>query len=148
MKRVDDSKKLSDLSIPGTHDSCARVGGIYAECQALALKDQFAIGIRFLDVRCRRLGAKFTIHHGSVFQNMDFADVQNACIEFLKANPSECIVMNVQEEYKPEENPPSFEVTFKKYIEGHKEFWYTDAATPALGQVRGKIVLVGRARRV
>ncbi len=145
MKRVDGRANLAALSIPGTHDSCARSGGVYAECQSLALKDQFDIGIRFLDIRCRRWGDHFPIHHGMVFQKIDFGEVQKACIDFLTANPSECIVMNVQEEYSPGDKAAPFETTFKNYIKDHENFWYTAAAIPTLGDVRGKIVLVGRA---
>ena len=62
MKRLPDNKKLSELSIPGTHDTCARFGGDFAQCQSLALRDQFSIGLRFLDIRCRRRGKRRCSH--------------------------------------------------------------------------------------
>src|SRR5262245_27175119 len=53
MKKLADSKKLSELTIPGTHDTCALHGGDIPKCQAWSLKDQLEAGIRFIDIRCR-----------------------------------------------------------------------------------------------
>ena len=57
MKAVPDDTEVSDLSIPGTHDSCARHGGPIRDlalCQHLNLGEQFERGIRFIDIRTRR----------------------------------------------------------------------------------------------
>lgn len=104
MSQVLGSKKLSELNIPGTHESCARYGGPLAACQTLSLQEQLEAGIRFIDIRCRHIGDGngndiFTIHHDVFYQNLTFGTgVRDVCIDFLKKNPTECIVMSIKEE--------------------------------------------------
>ncbi|MFY0252531.1 phosphatidylinositol-specific phospholipase C [Chitinophaga sp. 30R24] len=146
MGAIADNTSLTTLSIPGTHDSGARVepiGGT-AKCQDLTIRQQLDAGTRFLDIRCRHIGDAFAIHHGSIYQNMNFTDVLTACYDFLAANPTETIVMSVKEEYDPTNNTRSFEQTFDTYTQQQPSKWYLDNTVPTLGQVRGKIVLVRR----
>ncbi|TWF45302.1 1-phosphatidylinositol phosphodiesterase [Chitinophaga polysaccharea] len=146
MGSIADNTALSNLSIPGTHDSGARfepIGGT-AKCQNLTIREQLDAGTRFLDIRCRHIGDAFAIHHGSIYQNLNFTDVTNACYDFLAANPSETIIMCVKEEYDPTNNTRTFEQTFDSYTQLQPSKWYLSATIPNLGQVRGKIVLVRR----
>jgi 1-phosphatidylinositol phosphodiesterase len=146
MGSINDSKTLSEISIPGTHESCARVEPWpnTAICQSLSLNDQLNAGIRFVDIRCRHFNDAFVIHHGSVYQNMNFSDVLSTCINFLTTNPTECIVMSVNEEYDAANNTSTFEQRFDNYVTQNPTKWYLGAATPTLGSVRGKIVLFRR----
>lgn len=146
MASVADAVNLTQLSIPGSHDAGARyepVSGT-AKCQNLTIGDQLNAGIRFLDIRCRHIDNAFAIHHGSIYQNLNFDDVLNACFTFLNLNPGECIVMSVKEEYDPSNNTRTFEQTFDSYVQKNPSQWYTGASVPTLGQVRGKIVLLRR----
>ncbi len=143
---LDDDLSLSELSIPGTHDSGALyepLGGT-AKCQNLTIAEQLNAGIRFLDIRCRHIDNAFTIHHGQVYQNMNFDDVLNAVIGFLNAHPSECVLMSVKEEYDPSGNTRSFEATFDSYVQKNPGKWYLGGAVPSLSEVKGKIVLLRR----
>ena len=57
MRAVPDHINISELSIPGTHDSCARHNGHslgFAKCQDLGLREQLDKGIRFIDIRVKR----------------------------------------------------------------------------------------------
>lgn len=146
MQSLPNNSLLSQLSVPGSHDAGARyepVSGT-AKCQSLTIADQLNAGIRFLDIRCRHIGNAFAIHHGSIYQNLNFDDVLNACFSFLASNPGECIIMSVKEEYDPSNNTRSFEQTFDAYTQKNLSKWYLGAAIPALGSVRGKIVLLRR----
>ncbi|RFS22720.1 phosphatidylinositol diacylglycerol-lyase [Chitinophaga silvatica] len=146
MSAVNDNTSLSALSIPGTHDSGARVepvGGT-AKCQTLSIREQLDAGTRYLDIRCRHIGDAFAIHHGSIYQNMNFTDVLTMCYDFLAANPTETIIMSVKEEYDPTNNTRSFEQTFDSYTQLQPSKWNLGATIPNLGSVRGKIVLVRR----
>lgn len=137
---------LSQYSIPGTHDSGARfepVSGT-AKCQNLTIADQLNAGIRFLDIRCRHLDNAFTIHHGSVYQNINFADVLNDTIGFLNANPGETVIMSVKEEHTPSGTTRSFEATFDAYVAQSPSKWHLGSGIPTLDAVRGKIVLFRR----
>jgi 1-phosphatidylinositol phosphodiesterase len=146
MQSLPDTYLLSQLSVPGSHDAGARfepVAGT-AKCQSLTIADQLNAGIRFLDIRCRHIDNAFAIHHGSIYQNLNFDDVINACVTFLTSNPGECIIMCVKEEYDPSNNTRSFEQTFDSYTQKNPSRWYLGASIPSLGSVRGKIVLLRR----
>jgi len=137
---------LSQLSLPGSHNAGARyehIGGT-ARCQALTISEQLHAGIRFLDIRCRHTDNSFFIHHGYVYQNMDFNDVMKACTAFLEQYPSECIIMSIKEEFNPSNNTRSFEQTFDEYARRYAGKWYLGAGVPTLEQARGKVVLLRR----
>ncbi len=146
MASIANGANLTQLSIPGSHDAGATVEPVSgtAKCQSLSISDQLRAGIRFLDIRCRHINDAFAIHHGSIYQNLNFDDVMNACFTFLNTNPGETIVMSVKEEYDPTGNTRSFEQTFDSYVAKNPTQWYQGAAVPTLGEVRGKIVLLRR----
>lgn len=146
MNALPDEVKLSTLSIPGSHESCARVEPLAgsAICQTLSVAEQLAAGVRYLDIRCRRVDNAFTIHHGMVSQNLTFDEVLADCYRFLEKNPGEALILCVKEEYDPKGENDSFEAIFKRYVAASPERWYTKASIPTLGEVRGKIVLIRR----
>ncbi len=146
MTSLPDNSSIASLSIPGTHDSGARVEPVSgtAKCQDLTIAAQLEAGVRFLDIRCRHIGNAFAIHHGSIYQNMNFNDVLLACTGFLTSHPGETIVMSVKEEYDATDNTRTFEQTFDSYVQQYSSFWSLGATIPTLGQVRGKIVLLRR----
>lgn len=137
---------LSQFSIPGTHDSGARFEPISgtAKCQNLTIGEQLAAGVRFLDIRCRHMDNAFVIHHGQVYQNINFADVLNSTLGFLDANPGETVIMSVKEEHTPEGNSRSFEATFDSYVAQTPSRWLLGSGIPTLAAARGKIVLFRR----
>lgn len=146
MSALDPDLSLTQLSIPGTHDSMARYEPVWgtAKCQNLALADQLNAGVRYLDIRCRHLNDSFVMHHGSVYQNANFNDVLNAAAQFLAANPSEAIVMSVKEEYNASGDTRTFEQTFDSYVAQNPGLWNLDAGVPTIRQGRGKITLLRR----
>ena len=151
MSSLPDIFLLSQLSIPGTHESCARQApfpGIvaqYINCQDWLLEEQLNHGIRYIDIRCRRIGDVFTIHHDKYYLGINFgAGVRDVCVNFLKENPGECIIMQIKEEYIPENNPPTFQQTFDSYVTGFEKWFYLDDHIPRLSEVREKIVVVRR----
>ena len=146
MQTLDGARPLSAFSIPGTHDSGALFEPLSgtAKCQNLTIAEQLDAGVRFLDIRCRHLDNAFTIHHGSVYQNDNFANVIGTAVAFLEANPSETIIMSVKEEYNALGNNRSFEATFDSYIAKNPARWWLAATIPSLDQARGKIVLFRR----
>jgi 1-phosphatidylinositol phosphodiesterase len=151
MRWVPDSQLLSDLSLPGTHDTMALYGGDLVETQSLPLRSQLDAGIRVLDIRCRHIEDVFAIHHGIVFQNAYFGtDVLKVCYEFLQDNPTETILMRLGDAGVPEEKncTREYEETFE---------WYRDNTTygsciyvnpsgydtiATLGEVRGKVIIL------
>ncbi|KIC62838.1 hypothetical protein RM51_11010 [Chryseobacterium taiwanense] len=144
MSFLDDHKFLSQLTIPGTHDSGALYGGDLVKCQNLSFSEQLDLGIRFLDVRCRHIDNSFAIHHGMVYQNQNFNGVLNACYSFLNNHPGETIFMCVKHEYDDKNVSRSFEETFNDYIGNSFDKWYLKNDIPVLKDIRGKIVLLRR----
>lgn len=151
MKELPDSVFVSELSIPGTHETMAIIGGDFAQCQSLDLTEQLVSGIRALDIRCRHIDNKFAIHHGPVYQEKMFGDVLNACKDFLSKHPEEVIFMRIKEE-RLEDVPiwngfncsRSFDKTFDEYYQNYMNlFWKVeDDKVPTLGEVRGKVVIL------
>jgi len=146
MGAIPNTTNIARLSIPGTHDSGARTEPISgtAKCQDLSIADQLTAGVRFLDIRCRHIDNAFAIHHGAIYQNLNFNDVLNACIGFLNSNPTETIIMSVKEEHTPSNNTRTFEQTFDSYVAQNSSKWDLGNGIPNLGDVRGKIKLLRR----
>ncbi|SFD52944.1 1-phosphatidylinositol phosphodiesterase [Chitinophaga sp. CF118] len=146
MTSLPDNSSIAALSIPGTHDSGSRVEPVSgtAKCQNLTIAEQLEVGVRFLDIRCRHINDAFAIHHGSIYQNLNFNDVLLACTAFLSSHPKEVIIMSVKEEYDASGNTRTFEQTFDSYVQQYSNKWSLGATVPTLGQVRGKIVLLRR----
>lgn len=145
MSFLPDNLKLFNLTIPGTHNSCAYDCSPFAKCQKLSLIDQLNSGVRYLDVRCRQIEDQFRLYHGSFNLNLDFdSGCIDICIDFLRSNPSETLVMLVSTEHTPIRNNHKFDDVFVKYIENNKKHWYLQEDAPELGSARGKIVLLRR----
>lgn len=146
MQYLANDRSLSSITIPGTHDAGARFEPVYgtAKTQNLTIAEQLNAGVRFLDIRCRFFENSFTIHHGAIYQNMNFDDVLVACRTFLEANPSETIVMSVKEEHTPSGNTMTYEERFLKYTQDYAGLFRLGNTIPTLGEARGKIVLLRR----
>lgn len=146
MSGIDARTRLSQISIPGTHDSVARKESWpgTAKCQNLGIAEQLGIGIRYFDARCRHVRDGFPMYHGQVDQGLSFGEMLESIYAFLAANPSECVMMAVKEEHTPEDNHRSFEATFDSFVAAHPDRWWLRTKVPTLGEARGKIVLVRR----
>lgn len=150
MKSINGNTKLSQLSIPGTHDSMSYSTSWSAptdivHTQSMSLQTQLNSGIRFLDIRCKYTDGAFAIHHGPYYLNAMFDDVLNEVTTFLKENPSETILMRVKQEYSSESNEV-FNNTLRGYMEKYPEFFWDSQdgriTNPKLKEIRGKIVIL------
>ncbi|MFD5505006.1 phosphatidylinositol-specific phospholipase C domain-containing protein [Streptomyces sp. NPDC127061] len=152
MSRIPDTVRLSDMSIPGSHETCAKHDDTafgFARCQAQDLEWQLNNGVRFVDIRCyygSTNTAPFTIYHGSVTQYLTFDDVLKMTTEFLQRNPSETILMRISQE-RSSVSDETFRQKFEgSYLDrGWRQWFHIDAnRIPNLGEVRRKIVLMTR----
>ena len=141
MGGLDPQLFLSRLTIPGTHDSGALIGGGLVQCQDVGIAQQLADGIRFLDVRCRAIDGSFAFHHGAFFQEIMFGDVLNDCQAFLDAHPAETVLMRVKQEYStvPDDE---FAAIFADYRGRWPDLFLTDPRIPTLGEAGGRVVLL------
>lgn len=177
MSYLEDSRKLSELTLPGTHDSMTytitkglikglsnevlegivgslTLGGLITveviyrctNCQTLTLSEQLEAGIRFLDIRLRKDGNKLEAYHGGIRLHVNFGEIQDTCVSFLKANPGETIIMSIKNEDKGRENTEDIYSSLWPSIhsDAYRDFWYTEDRIPCLAEVRKKVVLMRR----
>lgn len=107
MKDLPDDLRISDICMPGTHDTLALtgpfIGSEIAKTQGMDLPEQLDAGIRALDIRLRLLGVNnesfLQIWHGEAEQPYFFEnDVLKVLETFFAANPSETVVMRIKKE--------------------------------------------------
>jgi Domain of unknown function (DUF5050)/Phosphatidylinositol-specific phospholipase C, X domain len=149
MSAITGDPLLSTITIPGTHDSCTfNILPGMSKCQNMSLPEQFAAGIRFIDIRCRHYYDRFELHHGSDYLNLNFDYVLDQCYEFFSdpKHSKECIIMSVKREYTSEGNQKTFQEVFSEYMKrkDKKVSWHVGNTIPKLSAVRGKVVLVRR----
>lgn len=141
MSYLDDSKKLTDLTIPGTHDTCTYTAGGFFQCQSMNLEIQFKNGIRFWDIRLKIKKGKIESYHGHENLHIPFVNILTTSAILLQQFPSECIVMCISHE----NNNNKVELYEKLWplIKdlGH---WYKQDKIPTLGEVRGSVVFMRR----
>lgn len=154
MAKIEDSTKISEISIPGTHGTMALHGASFIDenltrNQTMSLSQQLNSGIRYVDMRVKRVKDSFAMYHGVVNQKAVFEDVLKETIQFLKAHPTETILMRLKEETTPENGSLSFEEIFLKYKNVNASYFWdpnsvqtSDRNNPTLGDTRGKIVIL------
>ena len=141
-----DGVGLQALTLPGTHDSMAMYEDLKdtAQTQSLPLVEQYDAGIRYVDMRCRNVMDAFEMYHGTVDELATFDDVLATTYAFLDEYPTETIAMSIKEETGSGTTSETFDQVAAGYIAKDADRWYTGDSIPALGDVRGKIVLVRR----
>ncbi|KAB5532880.1 hypothetical protein PHYPO_G00125200 [Pangasianodon hypophthalmus] len=138
MMELDGDTLLSDITIPGTHDTMALYGGPAAECQAWNLEDQLKAGIRYLDLRVYAFENTLYLMHGIVYEHSTFTKALDTLKVFLSEFPSETVLARV----KPDLFDKSkVQELVEKLIEGDSSVW-VKSTIPRLDEVRGKIVFV------
>ena len=150
MSRVSDDKLISELSIPGTHDTMAYNPDLkflnITRTQTISLENQLNSGIRYLDIRLTYQNDRFDINHGAIYLGYNFTDVLETVEEFLSVNPSETIVMRLKQEHS-KSSLAEMKNLFDKYFEEYRDlFWTKDSSNspsnPSLAELRGKILVV------
>jgi 1-phosphatidylinositol phosphodiesterase len=154
MSSLADSTHLSQISMPGTHDTMSFYGGDAVQTQSLSLDNQLTSGIRALDIRCVINDKEgFDIYHGDYSQHATFDDVLDSVTAFLNNHPREVVLMRVRKEHNDDDDS-QFETIYGKYLANESYssyFWSPSPATflasaadtnPTLGSVRGKIVVL------
>ncbi|WP_169812682.1 phosphatidylinositol-specific phospholipase C [Nocardia acidivorans] len=154
MGALPDGTSLLRLTIPGTHDSgCTDPGNgtEWSHTQNWSIGEQFQRGIRFLDMRCNGLqdhmSDSFGIYHTAAYQGLTFDNVLDTCRDFLARNPGEVIVMRVKKENGTKNDVGGdFERIFNGYldIKGYRSLFWIGDRIPALGEARGRIVLIAQ----
>ncbi len=172
MGDLSDSLLISELSLPGTHDTMTflpvpiPVVELWIRTQSMPLSTQLNAGIRVLDIRARYVNDVFYMYHGiplfaEISELGDFGrkavfgqDVLDPINQFLEAHPDEVIFMRLGEDGGPA-GGNTFQDTLQTYVDGPHgvNIWspyspipggggYNVTNNPTLGDVRGKIVIL------
>jgi hypothetical protein len=113
MSPLPDDLLISELSIPGTHESHGFFGGdgVWREecgiCQCIPFHMQLKAGIRAFDIRIRQWVDAPWVYHGAVNLKAFFGQdcwepkcgcngILTACVQFLEDHPGETILMRVK----------------------------------------------------
>lgn len=155
MGALPDSTPITNMSIPGTHDtmtSAEVLAAIGAQCQNNHLDVQLQGGIRYIDIRAWLLFNDLIISHGPAPTGDSLQGVFQTVFSFLDAHPGETIVMRIREENPPKWSNGNFVSHFQSLISGpvaagaQKHLWTPPSpgsdSFPTLGQLRGKVVIL------
>lgn len=139
MEKIDGNLMLSQLSIPGTHDSGTKLVGIgAARCQNFSIRAQLYHGIRFFDIRLKYKENSLKLFHGGFGCDLDFTQVLKWCSQYLKEFKDETILMSVKSE------GGDICDAFTKIMNNYKKIFLQIKTIPTLRESRGKIVLFSR----
>jgi len=150
MASIRDDVQLSELAMPGTHDSATfdkhllPIVDDIVVTQSLNFDEQLNYGIRVFDLRLRRTGDALALHHGPVYLDKMFGSALRSIERFLQANPSETVLFRVREEHQADSNVTASLVdVFDRYM---KQFSSVHLKAPrsnvTLGEARGKFVVL------
>lgn len=157
MSSIEDDKYISEITIPGTHNSCTRnvFWGYTNRCQKTDIIEQLENGYRYLDFRIAlddtdetaiKMVRKSANCHvsGSIFSDyMHLDDALSDVYKFLQQHPTETVIVNIKIE-DDEHKVSDIQNILMKELKANKDYWYTESEIPTLGQARGRIVLATR----
>lgn len=141
MSTLPDDQPLSEVTMPGTHNTMALYGGVYAECQTWSLASQLRAGVRFLDIRVRHVNGNLTIHHGVSYQRAHFGHVLEGVVDFLTEFPTETVLMRVKEEFSETNDIYGAVVDYIHRYANWDMLWHS-RLVPTVGEVRGKLIIM------
>ena len=147
LSKIADDTPLSQIALPGTHDTGALrdffIRGT-ARCQWMTISQQLDAGVRYMDIRLKRVNGSMDVYHGPAYQGVDFDDVLEQVFDFLQENPTETLIMCIKEEGDPKGENPELCDMLQSVIHQNPGKWFCENRIPTLGEVRGKIVLMRR----
>ena len=142
MTGVDGNKRISELSIPGTHDTMSIRAGDAWQNQTMTLSQQLQSGIRVFDMRTNHTSDKLRMHHGIILQDTYFDDVLTDIDNFLAANPGETVLFRLVAN-NDDNNTRSYTETLNTYLAANgSKRWVPTSNNPTLDEVRGKFVIL------
>lgn len=147
MTQLDDGQPLAALSIPGTHDSGAlySFADVFGKCQTLTVAQQLQVGVRFLDVRLQLVDDELQVVHSFVDQKMNFHTLLGQMAAFLRANPSEFLLVSIKEEAAPKRSTAGFAQTLEAMLAAYPDCVSLERQLPdTVGSARGKMHILSR----
>ena len=154
MAGIPDNRLLSEMVIPGTHDSATQYVQLayFSKCQSLSIREQLDAGYRYLDIRLAQEGKDLKLVHGFTncktgsavwSKKLYLSAVLSDCAAFLEKNPTECILFVVKKESGDGELS-EFQKLLSETLTASGIPVLETSEIPAMGEARGKLVLLRR----
>ena len=155
MAALDDSLPISEVILPGTHDSATKYVQLafFSKCQAKDIGGQLDAGYRYLDIRLGMDGQEApTLMHGFAscktgalpWSDRLYLDrVLEQCYAFLQSHPTETVLFAVKHEHGAA-NAADVEAVMRSYTAQQPDAWLLTDRIPTVGEARGKLVLLRR----
>ena len=100
-------------------------------------------GLRYFDIRLRRIDDTLRAYHGFVDEKETFDKILVYALDFLEKNPSETIIMEIISEYDPKNSTKSFKDLYEEYTKDYQDKIVSyQNKDITLGEIRGKIFMV------
>lgn len=167
MKNLDDNLLLSEVNMPGTHDTGAMKmrgeDGIatqdsVVQCQQLYPDEQLNMGIRAFDIRCDSTdddgsdGSPDIVHGDSLFQcqnrdgsSMRLSDIMDTAKTFLANHPTECLIMSIKADvWLGAGDDGNVARAVASYVQDKNYPLWRENRIPTVGEARGKVILLRR----
>ncbi|MBN3534579.1 phosphatidylinositol-specific phospholipase C domain-containing protein [Mycoplasma procyoni] len=151
MSSLNDNKLISDISIPGTHDSgmfsgrgwTYFFGQLWAKTQSKSWEYQLKQGIRFFDVRIEE---NLNIIHGSAKSLTSLPEMLKEFERFLKQHPHEFILIRLKSENYGGGRNENYRRKVEEALKKHYDMLYKTADNrsggwPKVKDVRGKLIV-------
>ena len=155
MSGLSNSTYVSQLSIPGTHDSGTGhgfptlyyvTGNLHARTQDKTLTEQFNSGIRAFDLRPCVDGSTLRINHGIIPTELTMSSALNTLCNLLDQNPTEFVIVLIRHETEGDDNNSNFNSMMLSLLNSSPVNSHTVNFNPWLtvGDMRGKILFLSR----
>lgn len=152
MSSLDDNLFLSEITIPGTHDTGADehtsqqagTDAPYVIAQDYRLANQLLVGARWFDIRlCLDSKGYLTVFHGNYYLHKNFDDMLKPALNFVtNMSPNEVVVFMIKQE-KSSASAAAYSAAVYKYLQNYGlDNFFLENRVPTLGEVRGKIVII------
>lgn len=152
MRDLPDEAYLSEVSIPGSHDSgtASEFESIFlqafSQTQTLSIDEQLERGVRAIDLRPRVVSGELRCAHGIATLKLTMANALKSVVDFLNAHPTEFVVAHLlyATEYDSEQNDYNTLLTTLLTSETIKPHLIKFAPALTVADMRGKLLLLSR----
>ena len=154
MSFIKDDVKLTELVIPGSHNSGSYTMNALAKCQSDDLYEQYMHGVRHFCIRLNEKKGVVYLAHGMSF-GRPLEEVLGQISRMIKHNDSEFLILDMREYYpqkfgpitlKYKADPIKVNALLKSYIDPVKYAFvdFTDISNVTMGDIRksGKRYLI------
>jgi len=155
MGRLADDAFVAEVSIPGAHDAATGsgwagvkglIGNKFAKTQDLDIQQLWDVGVRAFDLRPALHKRYMSMNHGMVATDLRFEEVLTRMCGWLKANPSEFIIIHLLHAGDGDKVKGDYASRLVEVLHRREYLGYLADFKPDLrvGELRGKILILSR----